>query len=505
MDYEIILWLAITIPAISGLICLLMPSPKAALGVMCAAVFLASLSGIFAICEVLPQGRVLFAAAGWLFMDALSAYNLFVMITVFCLSSVYACIYFKEEIIHKHLNVKQIRLFTCLWCEALAAMTVVLLSNNLGIMWVGIEATTLITAFLICVHVSRESLEAMWKYILICSVGVAFAFMGTLLVAASAKSAGLSAHNLLLWTTLRTNAVHLDPVLIKAAFIFLLVGYGTKAGLAPMHSWLPDAHSQAPAPVSAIFSGFMLNAALYCIMRYVPIIEISTGNTSWGLDLVAGFGIFSIIIAAAFILFQTDLKRLLAYHSIEHLGIIALGMGLGGLGTFAALFHTFNHSLCKTLSFFAAGRLGQIFGSQDMEKMSGSLRISPVWGIGIFCSILALIGIAPFALFMSEFQLLRAAVDKGAIIALILFLLGAGIVFVGALGHAIPLVWNDPQKPTARVKTNAVEFTLVFAPLAVLLLLGLWMPETLAQALNTAADVIRQTGGTTILMPGGKQ
>jgi hydrogenase-4 component F len=494
MNQEITLWLLILIPAISGLACLMMPSFRVALGVMCAAVFGVTLTGLLAITAVLFQHQILYAAAQWLFMDALSAYNYFVMLLIFCLSSVYACVYFNAEMKHQTLTLKQIRLFTCLWCEALAAMTLVLLSNNLGIMWVGIEATTLITAFLICIHVSRESLEAMWKYILICSVGVAFAFMGTLLAAASANGIDLGNNNALLWTTLRTHAAALDPTLMKAAFIFLLVGYGTKAGLAPMHSWLPDAHSQAPAPVSAIFSGFMLNAALYCIMRYVPIVEIATGNSSWGSQLVSGFGIFSIIIAAAFILFQTDLKRLLAYHSIEHLGIIALGLGLGGLGTFAALFHTLNHSLCKTLSFFAAGRLGQAMGSHDMEKMSGSMRISPVWGIGIFGSILALIGMAPFALFMSEFQLLKAAIDKGATVSLVLFLLGAGIVFVGALGHAIPLAWGRRQTTAPALRTSVVEFILVFAPLAVLLLLGLWMPQPLQEVLNAAADIIRTTG-----------
>ncbi|MBI4634193.1 MAG: hydrogenase 4 subunit F [Deltaproteobacteria bacterium] len=494
MNYEIVLWSLISIPAISGLICIFAPSPKFALGIMCAGVFSAALLGLLAIEAVLLQGKILFAAADWLFMDALSAYNLFVMIIVFCLSSLYACIYFHEELLHNNLTLKQLRQFTSLWCGALAAMTLVLLSNNLGIMWVGIEATTLITAFLICIHVSRKSLEAMWKYILICSVGVAFAFMGTLLAAASAKGVGWGSYNALLWTTLRTNAISLNPMLIKAAFIFLLVGYGTKAGLAPLHSWLPDAHSQAPAPVSAIFSGFMLNAALYCIMRYVPIVETATGNTGWGLQFLVGFGIFSIVIAAAFIIFQKDVKRLLAYHSIEHLGIIALGFGLGGLGTFAALFHTFNHSLCKTLSFFAAGRLGQIFGGHDMENMSGSLPVSPVWGIGIFCSLLALIGIAPFSLFMSEFQLIKAAVDSQAWIVLSLFLLGAGIVFVGALGHAIPLAWGTNQKSYTPVTATYFEAFLVFAPLAVLLVLGLWMPKTFFTALNSAANIIGIVG-----------
>jgi hydrogenase-4 component F len=170
-------------------------------------------------------------------------------------------------------------------------------------------------------------------------------------------------------------------------------------------------------------------------------------------------------------------------------------LGLGGLGTFAALFHTLNHSLCKTLSFFAAGRLGQaIGGNHDMEKMTGSMRISPVWGIGIFCSILALIGIAPFALFISEFQLLKAAIDKGATVSLILFLLGAGIVFIGALGHAIPLAWGHPHSTAPVLRTSVVEFILVFAPLAVLLLLGIWMPHPLQNALNASADIIRTTG-----------
>lgn len=501
MDYETALWLLISIPAISGLACVLAPSPKVALGMMCAGVFSTAILGLWAIEAVLLEGRILFAAADWLFMDALSAYNLFVMLVVFCLSSLYACIYFQQELLHHELTLKQIRQFTSLWCGALAAMTVVLLSNNLGIMWVGIEATTLITAFLICIHVSRESLEAMWKYILICSVGVAFAFMGTLLAAASAQGAGLGSHHTLLWTTLRLHAASLNPVLMKAAFIFLLVGYGTKAGLAPMHSWLPDAHSQAPAPVSAIFSGFMLNAALYCIMRYVPIVEKATGNTGWGLQFLVGFGILSIMVAAAFIIFQKDVKRLLAYHSIEHLGIIALGFGLGGLGTFAALFHTFNHSLCKTLSFFAAGRLGQIFGgTHDMEKMSGSLSVSPVWGIGIFGSLLALIGIAPFALFMSEFQLVKAAVDSRAWVVLALFLLGAGIVFVGALGHAIPLAWGTNKESCRPVKGTFMEAFLVFAPLAVLLVLGLWMPEPIVAALNSAARVVGVAGSA--VLPG---
>ena len=500
MHYEIALWFLLLAPLVIGLICTILPTARIALGVMCCCVFGTSIAGLAVAVHVFQHGPV-FTASNWLFLDGLSAYHYLVMLLIYCLSSAYAWVYFGQELQQGLFTRKQARLFAGLWCESFASMSLVLFSNNLGVMWVGVEATTLITAFLICIHVSRESMEAMWKYIVISSVGIAFAFMGTLLAAASAR--GIVSHDALLWTTLRDNAARLDPKLMKAAFIFLLVGYGTKAGLSPMHSWLPDAHSKAPAPVSAIFSGFMLNAALYCIMRYLPITESATGGAGWALHLLTGFGLLSIVIAAVFILFQKDLKRLLAYHSVEHLGIIALGLGLGGLGTFAALFHTLNHCLCKSLSFFAAGRLGQMFGSYDMEEMAGSLRVSPLWGTAIFGSLLALIGIAPFALFMSELQLVKAAVDTGSVTALVLFLAGSGIVFVGALQHAIPLAWGKPKGLVKPLRFTALEALIVVIPLALLLVLGLWMPEPLSVALKNAAGIVQSTHPAEMLVFSG--
>ena len=487
------LWLLILVPAVTGGLTLPLTSAQALLRALCAGVGITVALGWYVAGKVLLSGPVC-AGAEWLYLDALSAYNLAVMLLIYGLCSAYAAVYFGVEWQEGRLTLRQARQFASLWCGALAAMTLVFISNNLGIMWVGIEATTLLTGFLICVHVTRESLEAMWKYILICSVGVAFAFMGTLLVGASTHELGLRAPEVLLWTRLHAHAALLNPVWLKAAFIFLLVGYGTKAGLAPMHNWLPDAHSQAPAPVSALFSGLMLNTALYCVMRYVPLVEAGTGNTGWGLRLLVGFGLFSILVAAAFIVFQRDLKRLLAYSSVEHLGIITLGVGLGGLGTFAALFHTLNHSLCKTLAFFAAGRLGQTFGTHDMHRLSGAMRVAPAWGMGLFGSLLALIGVAPFALFMSELQILKAAMDGKAILTLVLFLFGAGVVFVGALGHAIPLAWGKAGPVARPDRIGILESLLVVVPLGLLLVLGLWMPESLQAALNNAADVIRQTG-----------
>ena len=392
--------------------------------------------------------------------DALSAYHLAVMMVVVTLVAFYLPGYFREEIRDDRFSVNSARRFGVLWSGAVAAMCSVLISNNIGLMWVGIEATTLVTAFLICIHRTRESIEAMWKYLIICSVGIAFAFMGTLLAGAAANEIHLPPSQSLLWTTLRDNASGLDPVLLKIAFVFIMVGYGTKAGLAPMHSWLPDAHSQAPAPVSALFSGFMLNAALYCIMRYVPLVEGSSGHAGWSLKLLLFFGLTSMLVAAAFIVFQRDLKRLLAYHSVEHLGIIAVGLGLGGLGTFAALLHTLNHSVCKSLAFFAAGRLGQMYGSHDMHEMAGALRAAPVWGKGYsaVCWCLSAWRPLPFSKRVADpagGRQERLVLDGGFI---------PGRYRYGVrrrVQHAINIAWGEPATAPKRERAGGMDKIIV--------------------------------------------
>ena len=489
MDKAGLLWGMIILPAAAAGVCLMIRGQRAILVWICVAVagMLAMGSGAAGI--VFTTGPMM-AANGWLYLDALSAYHLVLLQLVFLLSSVYARYYFAHEIESDDLTIAQTRRFGALWLGSLGSMVLVLISNNLGMVWVGIEATTLLTAFLICIHVSTVSLEAMWKYLIMCSVGVAFAFVGTLLIAAAGSKLHLGGSEFLLWTHLRTVAADLDPSLVKMGFIFLLVGYGTKAGIAPMHSWLPDAHSQAPAPVSAVFSGFLLNAGLYCIMRYIPLVETATGNSNWGLHLLRLLGLFSIVVAGAFIVFQRDAKRLLAYSSVEHMGIIALGLGLGGLGTFAAMFHVMNHSICKSLGFFSAGRLGQMYGSHDLHQIKGVLRQTPIWGSGFFVSLLALIGVAPFAIFMSEFQILKASVDCGAFWATAIFLAGTAVVFIGALQHAIAAAWDDPARQPAAEKNRLVEKAVVFCPLALLLILGIWMPDFLRLILDQAARVI---------------
>ena len=314
----------LALPALGAALCLVLRRPRHVLATI---VIVSAAEVAFAVnvwTEVLGGKGFVAAADEWFYIDAFSAFHIIVLVLVFVLSSAFAGVYFANETGDHPFTVPIARRFGALWLGALTAMMLVLVSNNLGIMWVGMEATTLLTAFLISLHPSRLSLEAMWKYLIICSIGIAFAFMGTLLAAAAVQSGGTVEAEGLFWTQLASPDARLDPTLMKFAFIFVLVGYGTKAGLAPIHSWLPDAHSQAPAPVSAMFSGFLLNTALYCIMRYVPAVRHALGG-EFASGLLIFFGTLSILVAAGFIVFQRDAKRLLAYHSVEHLGIIALG------------------------------------------------------------------------------------------------------------------------------------------------------------------------------------
>ena len=489
MDAGVWIWVLLGLPTFLAGLCLALRSPRQVLILVSVGGAVWGVVAGVAACTLLAAGSAA-AAYGWLHVDALSAYHLLLLGLVQGASSIYAWGYFRSDVATGELTAGQARRFGGLWFGAAAAMSLVLLSNNLGLMWVGIEATTLLTAFLICLHVSPLSLEATWKYLLVCSVGVAFAFVGTLLVGASAQPLGLDPSEMLLWTRLRASAPHLAAGSMKLAFLFMLVGYGTKAGLAPLHSWLPDAHSQAPAPVSALFSGFMLNAAFYCILRVLPLVEEATGSRGWGRDLLTGFGVVSILVAAAFIAFQRDGKRLLAYSSVEHLGVMALGVGLGGVGTVAALWHALNHAIAKPLAFFAVGRLGKLYGTHDLGALAGAARRSICWGVGFCGGLLALIGMAPFAIFMSEFQVLRAAAEARAFGVVALFLVGTTIVFVGALRHVIGTAWGEAISAPAREPVHAVDVGLVGGALLCLLVLGVWLPASLANALSAVAKVI---------------
>ena len=297
MQYSVIaLWCALLFPLCAGFACTALPGARIALRVMCGCIYATAIAGFIAIQAVYASAPVRIAS-GWLFLDPLSAFHYGVLLLVFCLSSVYALVYFGHELRTGRMDRRQGRLFSGLWCFACAAMTLVLLSNNLGIMWVGIEATTLVTAFLICIQVSPQSVEATWKYIIICSVGMAFAFMGTLLIGASAKGLQLGSHDVLLWTVLRDNASGLEPRLIQAAFIFCLSGTAPRPGLRPCTAGSRTPTRQAPTPVSAAPVGHSAqHCAMYCIMRYLPHLREAMQPERDRLPsamLLIGFGVLS--------------------------------------------------------------------------------------------------------------------------------------------------------------------------------------------------------------------
>lgn len=363
----------------------------------------------------------------FLMVDHLSVYHMLIMVLVFIASSFYSQFYFKDEILldandETKNNFKRTTYarFTGLWNLTMASMTLVLLSNHIVLMWFALEATTLSTTFLICTNKHKNSVEAMWKYIIICSIGLSIALIGTILFAYAARGVVVG-DNIWLWTSLMANGSLLNPMLVKMGYIFIVIGYGTKAGIAPMHTWLPDAHGEAPAPISAIFSGFMLSLAFYVILRFMPIASLATNHNGFAYNVLTLMGVISLTISTIFMIHQKHLKRLLAYCSVEHMGIISLGFGLGPLGYFVALFHTLNHSLSKILAFYASGMLGKVFHTQEMPEIKSVMKVSPYWGGALIVSVLTLIGVAPFAVFMSEYKLLMNIINQRAWFSLTFF------------------------------------------------------------------------------------
>jgi hydrogenase-4 component F len=371
-------------------------------------------------------------------------------------------------------------------------MLLVLTTNNLGIMWVAMEAATLTTVLLVALYRTHASLEAAWKYFILCGVGIAQALLGTILVYfASEKILGAGV-DALLWTQLDGVKEQLEPVVMSIAFVFLLVGYGTKVGLVPLHNWLPDAHAEGPTPVSAVLSGLLLNVALYVLIRF-KVITDGALERPFASNLMIGFGLLSVVVAALFLSRQRDIKRMFAYSSIEHMGLVTFAFGLGGpVASFAGLLHMTMHSLTKSAIFFAVGHATQKAGSQVMTEISGMIRLSPTVGWGLTLGTVAILGLPPFGVFASEFLILTQAIAHAPWAAPIL-LASLGISFAAIFGKVQPMVFGEPNwpalPPTARLAHRPALLP-VFAHLLLVLVLGLYMPPYLAGWYRQAALLI---------------
>jgi len=350
-----------------------------------------------------------------------------------------------------------------------------LTTNNLGIIWVAMEAATLTTVLLVSVYRTPASLEAAWKYFILCGVGIAQALFGTILVYMAADKVLGSEHATLLWTSLSDIKGQLDPTIMTLAFVFLLIGYGTKIGLVPLHSWLPDAHAEGPTPVSAVLSGLLLNVAMYAVLRCKVLTDGALDSHMAG-QLMMGFGLLSVVVAAFFLSRQKDVKRMFSYSSIEHMGLITFAFGMGGpVANFAGLLHMTVHSLIKSAIFFTVGHATQKAGTQVMSEIRGLIKVNPTVGWGLMLGVMAILGMPPFGVFASEFLILTTAMREQPWATPFLFL-ALGVAFASMLIRVLPMVFGDTTlKPLA----HPPALIPVFVHLALGLALGLYIPPYL--------------------------
>lgn len=458
------------------------------IGTINACIHGAVLAAAAALALYLSQGRVI-AWPPLFYADSLSGFFILTIAVVNFASALYSSGYIARDLEEGRISPRKAVLYYVLFNLFACTMFLVTVFDNLGLMWVSIEMTTLVSAFLVGFYNDKRSVEAAWKYLILCSVGLTLALFGTILfyyaLSAHAGRTGLN------WTDMLAAAPFLNARVIEIAFIFILVGYGTKAGLAPMHSWLPDAHSQAPAPISALLSGVLLKTSLYAIMRYTAVANETLGPAFTG-NLLVLFGVVSLAVAAGFVLVQKDVKRLLAYSSIEHVGIAAFGLGIGGpLGVFGALFHVFNHAVTKSFMFLGAGEIVRAYGTHNMNRIRGALTALPVTGALVLLGAFALAGMPPFSVFFSELTILMAGFSAKHYLACGLFLFFIAVVFGGLVHHfgRIVLGKKPDEIPVARTSPAA------FAPLVFLMLcmlvFGMAMPEPFRRILVAAAGVIR--------------
>ncbi len=415
---------------------------------------------------------------GWVAVDHLGLFFLSIVSMIFLAVSFYTFSYLKE-----HPPARAEKTFISCMHFFLSAMSLTTLAQHLGLLWVAIEATTLVSAPLIYFHRSHRSLEATWKYLMICSVGIALALLGTFFLAAAMTASGVSVP--LLLQDLIAAAPTLDSRWLQAAFIFLFVGYGTKMGLAPMHTWLPDAHSESPSPASALLSGVLLNCAFLGLLRMYQICR-AAGQAAFAETLFMIFGLVSMLLASAFMIRQSDYKRLLAYSSVEHMGILSLAVGLGPQASFFMLLHSLNHSLTKALLFLTSGNILSAYHTKAIDKVTGLMRIWPTTGVLWIAGLLAISGTPPFGMFISEFNILGVALRQHRyfIAALYLFLLA--VVFITLCRILLHMSMAEPPQEVKRISGRLRTMPqLVF--LIMILILGIYLPAWLQQILKQAA------------------
>ncbi|MBK1641722.1 hydrogenase 4 subunit F [Chromatium okenii] len=474
-------------PLLGGLVLALL-RPLALAGWFNLAVSLITLgSAAWLAWEVAAAGVI---ASTYFRVDAFNVYLVVLTAFVGVTTSIFSRPYMRHVCASGKISAMSMRIYHSMYQAFMLTMLVALTTDNLGVLWVAIEGATLATVLLVSLYRTPEAVEAAWKYFILCGVGIALALFGTVLTYFAAQhviadpSAGLT------WSVLYERAYELNPTVMRIAFVFLLVGYGTKVGLVPMHQWLPDAHSEGPTPMSAVLSGLLLNVALYAVVRLKMLVDGSlAGTTTPHLAgaLLMGFGLVSFMVAGLFLHRQRDIKRMFSYSSIEHMGLMTFAFGLGGpLATFGALLHMLVHSLTKSAIFVTVGHATHIAGTQAIERIRGLIRTQPAVGWALLFGVVAIAGFPPFGVFTSEFLLLTATMQTQPWFTLAL-VSGLAIAFAGLFRHLHPMVYGAAPEGQQPVSANMLP---VVIHLGLVLWLGLSIPDFLVIWLNRATELI---------------
>ena len=402
-------------------------------------------------------------------------------------TSIFSASYIGHELETGRLTPGYLRFYHMMFQLMMFGMNLALVANNIGLMWVAIELATLTTVMMVGIYRTNEALEAAWKYFILGSVGIALALFGTILVYLAAVSVLGEGLDSMAWTNLLRHAGELDPSLLNVAFVFLLLGYGTKVGLAPMHAWLPDAHAEGPTPVSAVLSGLLLNVALYALLRFKMILSANAETIPVG-PLMITLGLGSRVFASAMLYRRRDIKRMFAYSSIEHMGIIVFAFGMGGpLGNFAGLLQMTMHSLTKSAIFFSVGHIAQVKGTQKIAEIRGLTTSHPLLGWTLVAGVVAITGLPPFGVFMSEFLVLTSAFARQPVLAVIaafglLLAFGALLLRVGSIAFGAPL------GPATPVRASYVP---IFVHLGLVLVAGLYLPGAMVVWFQNVAVLLK--------------
>ena len=448
---------------------------------------------IGAMLNMLAAGLTFMAGASLLFdpryrtdiliVDDFNVYLVTLTTFVAFTTSLFSASYIGHELEIGRLTPTFLRFYHALYQAMLGAMNVALIANNVGLLWVGVEVATLSTVMMVGIYRTPEAVEAAWKYFILGSVGIALAFFGTILVYLVAQDVLGEGLQAMAWDRMAQNAAKFDAKLLSLAFVFLLVGYGTKVGLGPFHAWLPDAHAEGPTPISAVLSGLLLNVALYALLRFKMILAANPATLDVGLVLIV-LGLVSLVFAAFMLYRRRDIKRLFAYSSIEHMGIMTFAFGMGGpLANFAGLLHMTMHSLTKSAIFFAVGHIAQVKGTQRIADIRGLSVSHPVLAIGLAFGVIAIAGLPPFGVFTSEFMLVSSTFARQPLLAIVL-VFGLIVAFGALVLRLQNVLFGEASGPAGEVKATYVP---LFLHLALVLIAGLWLPEPVVRWFRAVA------------------